>query len=1413
MPTINKFFLVKLVLILLGGCGAIAGLHTIQASRIPDALKRQADHAVDNGKTDMAIHYLRQYLEFKPTDTDALERLATLMKERSNRDPSDQLLLYDKILRSDPNRHAIRRDALIACLRIGRYTDAEMHAGLLLKEFPDDAELWQRQAAAQGALQKVPDARKSYETAIKTDPRDPTAYQRYAQYLWRELKSPPEAKSIIDQLVVALPHDAEAYLTRARFEQQDGSAAKVIPDLQKALELDPENANALLMLAEQYQKQRKLVEARDCLVDAMRFYPQDERTVRSLAWLDLNMGNIGSAVAVLEEGMNRVKNSFELLVPLADLLVQLGETDRSEAIVKKLEGQTTAQAKLQVKYLKARLAMRANSWGTAVELLTSLRTDAVNLPGLENQTHLLLAVCYQRRGETTQEQDTLKLLLNKDPNHLAARIGLAQSYLTVGRTGDAITEYQHAVRSNFAGASTHATLLRLKARELKLANGQPQEWQQLDRVTAEIGKLYGPASSEPIQLRAEVAQARGEYRQAAAILQAEAKRRPGDIGLWVALADAVAQVAGVSAALGILDEAQAAAGDGPDVRLARADLYARDPAHLRPIEPLATQIDSWPDADQTRLLYGLVEIYDRLGDEAKVVQTYKKIAARRPLDLGVWEILGERATLFGDAQTATHARNAATKIDPTGKTNSLFVAWSTISTKSLDSARASIAALTNHFGGNPDHADVCVTLGKLNVLIGDNVVAGKMFERAVRLEPSRFPPIQAYLAHLGNIGADDAIAAVLARLAADPRWAQDPFRRAIRGAMKQTPPDVAKKLLTPAWQYLEREPDGLGWLGESYLALGFRAEASECFEKATMRPTTTADDWLRLALRCAESGSPERAIGVLQTAKEKLPAPLYYTTLASFAESNAAPKTWQPSVANPTDKRQLTQSQLALKLSRFQRAEAIELLDQFLKGTPPATDTVWAKRNLAMLLAVRGGMDDRKRAMDLLVNSDEANGDTADEKRSTAAVLTALSRYLDGTDRKLVLERATKALQALVAETRTPLDAYLLAQVYRSAGNRKASTEVLNNLLTADPKNLEFHIMALEELSEMGQLAAAEPFAQRLLGLYPADFRAISAVARFECLANRPDRAFVVAESYIRTADASAGDLPAKSARVAELLDELARMPTVRRTEAGHKMIKSAVERFESLIATRPEAVVAAAGLLGFDDRHADGFALIEKQSKTLPSRTKAAAGLSVLRTTGASDQQFTLVRQWLDVAKRDEPDSLPLQLNEGEFFAMRMDYANAERAYEAVLAKDPRNVVALNNLAWILAPRPQSSVKALALVDRAVAEIGFTGEVLDTRARIRIAAKQFELAEKDLVDALSQEKTPLRLFHMALAKQGQTPSNPNEATKAFRSAKERGLDAKAVHPADLPQYRVFEADVPPKRDANEHRGEGRLLQ
>lgn len=1426
MPTINKRFLLILVAVTLALTGGLVGAHFVQARRIPDALKGQADRAAEAGKSELAAHYLRQYLEFRPDDTDAQEQLAGLVKKRAEAlrkegrrtDPSDLLLLYDKILRADPGREEVRKDALGLCLQIRRYTDAESHALELLKTHPADAGLWQQLAAAQAGLQKADDARKSYETAIQHAPADPLPYQRLAQFLWRDRKQAREAAAVVDRLVAAIPNEAEPYLTRARLHLYSGgdrssvkthdftgNLTQALADIRKALEIDPKNAEGLLLLAEQHQNQRKLSEARDCLADGMRLYPQDVRFVRGLAWLELNRGNVGAAVGVLEGGMAKLQDSFELLVPLGDLMVQLGETARAEEIVRRVEtrhARSTAEARrnrMQASYLKARVAMRNADWSKAVDLLTTLRTEAIDLPGLENQTSLLLAVCHQRRGETDLEQETLRLVLTKDLNHLAARVALAQSQLNAGRTAEAVKEFQQAVKSPFANPSTHATLLRLMARQYQLTGARPQEWAKLERVAGELAKLYGPASSEPVRVRAELAEARGELQQAAAILRAEAARRPGDARLWAALADKVADIGGVAAGLSVIDEAQAAAGDGPELRLARADLYARDPAALRPIEPLGSQIEGWSDPEQVRLLFGLVEVYDRLGDQAKVVQAYRRIAVRRPADLGVWEALGERAVLVGDAKSAAEAKANATKLDPSGKSAALFDAWSAVAAKPTDTTGPAIDGLVKAFGPKPDRAEACVALARLKAQTGDADAAGALFERAVRLEPTRFPPMQAYLKHLAATGNDDAAAAVLGRLAQDYRWAGEPFRRAVRGAMPNLPAHAAKKLLAASRKFVEPEPGGLGWLGDCYLAMGLKAEASDCFVKATTAKTAGPDDWLRLAVRTAEGGSPEAGAKVLQTARAKMPPAVFFAVAAAFSESKATPTDWTPMFEKPAEKRLFAQARLAVKLSRFHRAEAIALLESFLGTKPEAkVDRAWARRNLAMLLAVRGDTADRKRAMDLLLKDDDV-GETADDKRSTAAVLTALSRHLDNPERKTVIDRSIKVLADLVNETRSPRDAFLLAQVYRASGNRDASKRVLNELLTADPKNLDYLVMGLEEVTEKGDFQAAEPFAQHLLVYHPGEYRAIAAVARYECKAGRPEKALALAEGYTRTADATAGDLPAKSARTAELLDELSRIPAVRRTDTGKAMVRSAVKRYEDLAAARPEAVIAAAGLLAADGRHADAFALIEKHARQMPPRMRATAGLTALRAGGASEWQFAQVRSWLDAALAEDPGSPALRLNEGEFFALQQKYDLAEKAYQSVLDKDPRNVVALNNLAWVLAPRPDRAEEALKLVDRAVAEVGLTGELLDTRARVRIAAKQFALAEKDLLEALAQEKTALRLFHMAMAKEGRSPAQKDEARDAFRKARERGLEPRSIHPADLPMFRVFDAEAPKK--------------
>lgn len=1398
IPTINKRFLLKVVVVAVLIGGAVFGVHAVQAGRIPDALRRQADRAAAENKRDAAISYLRQYLEFRPTDADAQEQLAGLLKARANNGPSlDLLLLYEKILRTDPARHAVRREALTVALTLRprpRFTDAAAHASELLKQFHTEASLWRSLAQAQAGQGKSAEAVASYEKAIELAPTEPLGYEELAEYQWKEMRQPAQARATLDRYAVAVPHDPRPYLTRARFDalvRADGPADA--SDLRKALELDPENLDALIQLAEHLQRGRDVLAAHDCLSDARRLHPGDTRVVRALAWLELNRGNLGAAVTVLEEGLEKSADGFDLMVPLADLLVQMGDTRRPKEIVERLNASRGKVPQMQSKYLTGRLAMRDQQWAGAIQTLTDLRTMAVDLPGLENQTDMLMAVCHQRLGEGEKELQLLLGILARDPNHLAARGALAVAHLNAGRFDEALAEFEKVTQSPYATPDSHVTLVRMRTSRLRTsAAATSAQWDELERSVDPVVRRLGPAATDAVRLRADVSAARGARDRAVVVLQREAAKRPRDPNLWAALATATADLGGVPAGLAVLDEAQAVAGDGAELRLCRATLYARDPARQRPIDPLAGHIDTWPDADQVRLLTGLIEVYDRVGDDKGVLATYRRLVGRRPSELPLWEAFCERAIRVGDKAAASEARAVIAKLEPTpGKAAALCAAWEAVAARNASTAPAAVAGVVAQFGPLPDRAEACVALARLKALTGDSSSSLELLERAFRLEPRRFAPAQELVTYLAATGDQARLSALLARLDRDHRWAGEPLQRVVGQSMKSLGPAAAKALVGTAAKHVEWVPGGTGWLGDAYRACGQTDEAKAAYEKAVASRAATADDWLRLALRTGELDGATAAAAVMTRAKAALRSPLYLIVSAAFRESRKGPADWSPDTASAIERRQFAQSRLALKLSQFDRSAGIGVLEAFLADkTLSPGDAAWARQNLAMLMVARGNPTDRLRAKELLAGPDAVAGATANDKRAAAAVLAALSRHLDGADRTDVLKRAVELLESVVAETKDERDRFLLAQMYRNAGNRKGCRTLLIDLLKVAPTNMDYLISALDDATEPEDVRFAERFAADLLRIYPNEYRAVSAVARFECRAGRPDRALVLATNYARAADDSPNDLQLRSARAGELLDELARSPKVRQTPIGRKMTDAAVKLFEVVYQSRPEAVVAVAGLLAADDRPGEAFARVEKNARTLPPRVKVMAGLAAVRAGGATPAQLATVKGWLATAKGEEPGSVAVLLHEGELCSHTRDRAGSEAAFAAALEKDPTNVVALNNLAWTLAADPDAAGRVTDLLDRAAREVGLTGELLDTRARARIAAKQFAVAEQDLTHALAMERTALRLFHMALLNDAR--QRPDEAKKWLAEARAKGLEERMLHPADVEAYRAM---------------------
>jgi len=1401
MPTINKRFLLKILLVIFATVGVLFGVHAVQARRIPAALKLQSEHAAEAGKVDLAIHYLRQYLEFHSDDVEAQVELAGLLTKRTptTRGQSELLFLYDRILRLDPDRDAIRREALALSLVLGRYSDAVTHAERLLQTFPTEAALWQQLGSAQSGLNELQAARQSYEAALKHAPNEMIGYQRLAQLVWRNMNDAVGARDVLNRMVKALPQEPDAYLIRARFEVytaeepgvsmgRGGDLVRARQDLLRVLELDPEHAEASLLLSEIMQRNRNLPAAHALLRDAASLYPRDLKLIRALSWLELIRGNPAAAITVLEDGLKALPDSFDLMVPLADLLMQQGDATRTADILRRLQERKTPST--QLKYLNARVAMREQRWQDAIGMMESLRTEAINLPGLELQLNLLLASCFQKLGDQQNEETAYRRVVNVDSNNVLAHVGLANLYMNLGRFTDAAHELDAAVQSPYATGVVVTQWAKLKMLLLQGRNA-PDEWRKLAQGIAALAARFGRGSPEPAILLAETVVAQGRPLDAVRLLREEALKRPGDARLWSSLALMTAEASGTTAGSAVIDEAQATVGDCVEVRLARAVLYAREPGHVRPITTLGEQIETWPESEQIRLLAGLVEVYDQIGDQANVVRTLHRIITRQPASTALWLKLSQRAPT--SHPLATEARAALVKIE--GENGPSVVLCDALRADAAN-APAQLARLLRTFGPSPTRADACLALSRCQSVVGDAQNAAVLVERAFQLEPTSYDTAEAVLLHYVQRREMARVGQILKRLAADPRWAGEPLRRMVDHILPHVPNNI--ELLNLCRPLVEQDARGVAWFADCAVKCK-HPETRAILDTVTKSMRATSDDWLRKALFVAKD-DPAAGPLVLTEAKGKLSPTAYFAIVAVYADS-AAGSTFVPEAGTPAEKRLLATAQLALKLSQSRPTEGGKVLESFLAGKDilPA-DADWARRNLAMIYAVGGTQDDRVRATTLLKSVTTDEHATIDELRATVSAMTLLARYLEGPDRRAVLGKAIVAREAIYKMSGAPTDLFLLSQMYREAGNRSASRRCLQQLLNRNPEDLKrdpsyayYLTAALEELVEDNNFEAAASFAGKLMELRANDFNSLAAVARFEAKAGRPERGLVVAEDYARLADSAAGDYLVRSAQVAALLDELSRLPNVRGTPAGRKITNAAVERFAALVPNRPEAIVGVAGALAADGRPTEAFERITRLDRYLTARLRASAGLAIVRGGDVTAQQVGQVRKWIDACLAEETDSIPLLLNKAEFLALVQELPGATATFEQVLSKEPRNVVALNNLAWLLAADPKTAEKALDLVTRATRERGLTGDLLDTRARVRITLKQFKEAELDLAEAISHDPSALRWFHVAALRMSQTPAAPVEAGKAFAEAKRRGLDKRMIHPADLPTYRVLE--------------------
>jgi tetratricopeptide (TPR) repeat protein len=428
----------------------------------------------------------------------------------------------------------------------------------------------------------------------------------------------------------------------------------------------------------------------------------------------------------------------------------------------------------------------------------------------------------------------------------------------------------------------------------------------------------------------------------------------------------------------------------------------------------------------------------------------------------------------------------------------------------------------------------------------------------------------------------------------------------------------------------------------------------------------------------------------------------------------------------------------------------------------PEADLLWARRNLAIGLAVSGGYPGFQEALALLDETTRAGKTTRDDLRAAAVVLAQHpSRRADAIHLFEDLRTGAEL---------SGTDLFLLAQLYEA--NRdwaKARPALLAVLAVPGGKTPAAVANVLRALLQHGETEPATALLTELEQLEPGTFRTVALRALVLNAEGKRAAAVELLEKFADRKDADLG-------LVAAALEEMAH------PDAADALLTRWVTASQ-----KPGALLARAAFLGRQQRLAEAFDVCERVWQSCPAEQVAGLCTALLHQDKAGAADRKRVEQWLTAALVKTPDALPLLLALADVCDGQGRPVEAAALYRRVLAADPNNVVGLNNLAWLLARERRRTDEALALVNRAIDAHGPLGQLLDTRAVIYLATGQTTLAVPDLEAALAQQPTAGRHFHLAQAYW--LAGSARAAARFWRLARSENLTLATVHASERELY------------------------
>jgi tetratricopeptide (TPR) repeat protein len=637
--------------------GACAGLslcvhllHGFQVRRTAGVFLEQAREAEEQDRPVDAVRLLAHYVSTVPGDAEGWARYGLAVHKLGTSTGRWRALgAFEEVLRRQPTRHEVRRQLVLLALELERFQDAQNHAQILLKFFPDDGDLKRALGRCQEANHEYAAAAKWYEQSIEHQPRQVEGYVRFAALLHRHLDQAGRADSIMDTLVRENGDSAAALLARGLYRKDHGSLEDAVRDIERARQLEPKSADVLLAAADMARRCGKADQARALLWHGIEAHPDHEPLYQALADLELQSGRRAEAIDCLRRGLGALPKGRGLLLALTDALLSGNEPAEAADLLARLAKLGVAAGPLQLQH--GRLEMQQGKWAAAARRLELVYTHEGGTPEFLSAVNLYLGHCYEQLGNLDRQLAVYRRGLTLDPQSTPLRLGLALTLVAMDRIDEGLAEFWQTMTSDDAPPAGWLLLSRVLLQQNLRRPPAQRTWRDFDRALDQADKAF-PDAADVALLRAEALVTQGQMKRAEEVLAAAKAKHLRQVQLYAAQALLADQQGDGTEALRIFGEARTRCGDSVTLRLARARYWMRRSTveGRDRLAELEQDIDHFSVEDQAALLRGLAEAYAQGGDVRGATRLRTRLAELRPADLSVRLLLFDAASRDEDAR-------------------------------------------------------------------------------------------------------------------------------------------------------------------------------------------------------------------------------------------------------------------------------------------------------------------------------------------------------------------------------------------------------------------------------------------------------------------------------------------------------------------------------------------------------------------------------------------------------------------------------------------------------------------------------------------------------------------------------------------------------------------------------------------